>query len=367
MKDNFQDILKKYNDGTANAEEKKRVETWYLSLGKDRQPSDHEEITANFKTGQQEIRKIYPQRFSINIWKASAAAAAVLLILGVYFAVSRFQLHHESLVLQDSITAGQEIALLQMDGGQEIDLKLLELDSSLMGNGIAIKKLTEGRIQISQLSDIPTKRVENIIRTPKGGEFEVLMPDSSLIKLNAASEVYFYSDYNVVDREVKLLGEAFFDIHKSSKPFVVHTTDQRVTVLGTQFNIKAYADEAETTTRLLHGSVKVNSNNSADEIVMKPGDILIHNGSVMHLTTQENPKVDWVNKEIVFNQKSAEQIMNDIARWYNVEVYFENSAIKKNTFSGTISRYTDFNKVLEVLEKTESLKFEVEGRKITVK
>ena len=367
MKDNFQDMLKKYNDGTASAEERQRVEAWYLSLGKDRQPIRQEEITANFKTGQQEIRKLYPRHTRASLGKASAAAAAVLLIIGIYFGVNRFQAHQEAVALQDSITAGQEMALLQMEGGQKIDLKQLELDSSLTGNGMVIKKLTQGRIQISQFSDTPAKRTENVIRTPKGGEFEVLMPDNSLIKLNAASEVHFYSDYNIVNREVKLSGEAFFEIKKSGKPFVVHTTDQKVTVLGTQLNIKAYPDEAETTTKLLRGSVKVNSNNSAEEIVMKPGDLLLHKGSAMRLTAQENAKVDWVNKEIVFNEKSVEQIMNDIARWYNVEVYFENTALKNNTFSGTISRYTDFNKVLEVLEKTESLKFEVEGRKITIR
>lgn len=368
MKSDFQHLLQKYNDGTASPEERAIVEAWYLSLGGQSALPDEKEITAAFRSGEEELKTLYskPKVFVFSTWLKVAAAAIVL--LGVYFVYDLNRPTVSSVVLVDSITPGKEVALLQTASGEEIDLKHMQLGEEITSQGVAITKLANGRIKISKLeSDIPAVREENIIRTPKGGEFEIALPDNTLVKLNANSELHFYSDYDQTKREVKLSGEAYFDVEKSKKPFIVNSGNQQVTVLGTRFNIKAYPMEEEITTKLLHGSVKVKDITTHQELLMKPGDQVIRKNNEFIISNNDVKHIDWVNSEFSFRERPVKDIMKDIARWYDVEVVFENEQAKERTFTGTISRYSSFNKVIEVLEKTESLDFEINGRKITVR
>lgn len=368
MDPNFQDLLKRYNEDNVSPEERKQVEIWYLSIGKKPASVDQDELSHHFIDGQAEIKQLYKRSVITPLRKMVAAAAAVLIFgAGLYFMNNLSDGPEQSLVVVDSIFPGQETAVLHTDDGNDVDLKIMKSGAKITQGNIEIEKLADGKIKINQLADATEITQANVIKTPKGGEFEVMLPDGSLVKLNAESALTFYSAYNKNDRKVDLSGEAFFDVQKSKKPFIVSTNDQRVTVLGTKFNIKAYPNELETTTKLLRGSVKVNSRNSNREVLMKPGDQVVNKGDELLLTTTEKLKVDWVDREFVFNEKPAEELMNDIARWYNVEVVFENPELKQKSFTGSISRYADFNKIIEVLSATEVFKFKVEGRKVIVK
>jgi len=365
MGQDLKEALRKYNNGTADEQEKKLVEQWYLSLQGDKPTA--EELDDALTQGQAGLKKLYRAKPLPLYLKIAGIAAAIAIVFGIYRAAFHNNTSTDVLAARDSIVPGQEVALLKSDNNEEIDLRNMDLGSSFVDNGLEFKKSEEGKIKVQALPGSETKITQHLIRTPKGGEFEVELPDGSVVKLNAETELYFHSDYNSTNRQVRLSGEALFDIQKSTKPFIVSSATQKVTVLGTKFNIKAYPNEKETITKLLRGSVKVANNRSAEEVILKPGEQLINSNNKMILSTTANNKIDWDNSEFTFNTKSAEQIMNDIARWYNVEVVFENPELKNITYSGTISRYTDFNKVLEVLEKTGSLKFETEGRKITVR
>lgn len=366
MEHNLKEALRRYNNGTANEQEKKLVEEWYLSLEGDN-PTE-EEIETALIQGQAELKKLYPAKKTWPLYlKIASAAAAIALVFGIYLATIHRNAPSDTLAAQDNILPGQETALLRSGNNEEIDLRNMKPGSSFVDNGLEFQKSEEGKIKILALSAPEHNITEHLIRTPRGGEFEVELPDGSAVKLNAETELYFYSDYNNTNRQVRLSGEALFDIQKSTKPFIVSSATQNVTVLGTKFNIKAYTNEKETITKLLRGSVKVANNKTAEEIILKPGEQLVNTDNKMMLTTNANNKVDWENNEFIFTAKSAEQIMNDIARWYNVEVIFENTELKDITFTGSISRYTDFNKVLEVLQATGSLKFDIEGRKVIVR
>lgn len=370
MKRNFQHVLNKYNDGTASEEEKALVEDWYLALGKASDSPVESEIEEELVTGEEAMKQLYASNSRISYKMFTRVAAAVLVVVGVYFVYNSTKrvIPSDSVVLNDTIVPGKETALLQTANGEEIDLKKMDLGAEVTTHGVAIKKLANGRIQISKIDKNVSKiREESVIRTPKGGEFEVALPDNTLVKLNAGSELHFYSDYNEEKREVKLLGEAYFEVEKSKKPFVVSSQNQQVTVLGTKFNIKAYPQEDEITTKLIHGSVRVKDVTTNKEILMKPGDQVVNRKNEFTLSPQEKQHVDWINSEFVFTEKPVKDLMKDISRWYDVDVVFENEEAKNITFSGTISRYSSFNKVIEVLEKTESLKFEVNGRRIIVK
>ncbi|TDQ75437.1 FecR family protein [Sphingobacterium yanglingense] len=366
MDPNLQDLLKRYNEGSASPEEKRQVEAWYLSIGEKPQLIDQEILLAHFSEGKHEIQQLYKTKRIRPVWKNIAAAAVVLVfIAGAYFMRGVDTASDSQLVAKDSIQPGEETAIFSMANGEELDLKAMVAGATLHQGGVEIVKLATGGIQINQTG--ADELQPSTIKTPKGGEFDITLPDGSLVKLNADSELKLLAGYNKADRRIDLSGEAFFDVQKSSKPFVVRTAKQKVTVLGTQFNIKAYASELETTTKLLRGSVKVSSNVSGKEVLMKPGDQIVNKNDELLLSSKEKQQIDWVDKEFVFNEKTAEELMNDIARWYNLEVEFENDELKTKRFTGRIERYSKLTKVIAVLEATEVLNFEIEGRKIIVK
>ncbi len=368
MDRNFQDLLKRYNEGSVSPEEKKQIETWYLSLGEKPQSIDQEALSRHLAEGRNELQKIARPKRITPVWKRIAAAAAVLLIVaGIYLLRGTGDVSELQMTSIDSILPGEETAILRMTNGQDVDLKAMAVGTTFSQGGMEIVKLSTGGIQIKQFDVNPESIQPSIIRTPVGGEFEVTLPDGSLVKLNADSELKLLGGYNKEDRKIDLLGEAFFDVQKSTKPFIVNTANQKVTVLGTQFNIKAYANELNTTTRLLRGSVKVSNSTSGKEILMKPGDEVINRGHELMLSAMEKIEVDWVNREFVFNNKTAEELMNDIARWYNLEVVFEKPELKAKVFSGKVKRYAKFDKVMSILNATEAFDIEVEGRKVTIK
>lgn len=365
MKDDFDKILQKYNKGIASPQEIKLIEDWYLSIDKNVELTDIDEV---FLASKKEIQQQYPSKklFPMNKAAALIAAACVLIIAGLFLIQPNTAIPNDELATKGPILPGGDRALLTLEGGKELDLQDMVLGQSITQEGIEVSKVEEGKIVIKKLNSTEGRRAEHVIRTPKGGEFEFTLPDGTVIKLNAESEVYFYSDYNISAREVKLNGEAYFDVKKSTLPFRVNSTQQEIAVLGTKFNVKAYANEPQTTTKLISGSVLVTNKKSNDQIVMNPGDEIINTGLEMNKIGKAE-KVDWVNDEITFNQKSIGLIMNDLSRWYDVEVVFENDDLRDLTYTGTISRYTDFSNVLKVLEKTGSLKFEIKDRTITVK
>lgn len=366
MKDDFDKILQKYNKGTASPQEIKLIEDWYLSIDKNAELVDLEDI---FLTSKNELQKQYisKKHFSIRNTATIITAACALLIATLFFVLPNSK-KEEIAITVAPIVPGGDKALLTLEGGQELDLQDMVLGQSITQEGIEVSKVEEGKIVIKKLNSAVGRRAEHVIRTPKGGEFELTLPDGTIIKLNAESEVYFYSDYNIGSREVKLNGEAYFDVQKSTIPFLVKSDKQEISVLGTIFNVKAYLNESQTTTKLISGSVLVTNNKSKDQIIMQPGDEIINTGAEMKkIETEITERVDWVNDEIVFNQKNIGLIMNDISRWYDIDVVFENDTLRDLTYTGTIPRYTDFSNVLDVLEKTGSLKFEIKNRTVIVK
>ncbi|MBL1410239.1 FecR family protein [Sphingobacterium faecale] len=368
MDHNFQDLLKRYNEGNVSEEEREQVERWYLAVGEKPKSIDQDILQDHYTQGREEIKQLYKVRKLTPVWKQIASAAAILtLIVGVYLMRNTTQDTQQQLVSIDSILPGEETAVLRTDNGQEVDLKAMLVGARLNKGGMEIIKLATGGIQIRELENGGEEIEPSVIKTPRGAEFEVTLPDGSLVKLNADSELKLLAGYNKNERKVDLFGEAFFDVQKSNKPFIVSTANQKVTVLGTQFNIKAYASETETTTKLLRGSVKVSNNGTGKEIMMKPGDQVVNKGNELLLTSREKQQVDWVNKEFVFNEKTAEELMNDIGRWYNLEVEFEREDLKEKRFTGSIPRYSTFTKVVAVLEATDVLSFKIEGRKIIIK
>jgi len=201
-----------------------------------------------------------------------------------------------------------------------------------------------------------------------GGEYQVVLADGTKVWLNALSSIRFPTSFKGSERKVEITGEAYFEVAKNARmPFRVIGGSQTVEVLGTHFNINAYPDESAVATTLLEGSVKVAMHDGQAK-VLKPGEqalIFKENNSFRVKEVDAEDAVAWKNGYFQFNDDDLKTIMNQLSRWYNVEIVYQQANLDQK-FGGTISRSKNLSQVLRILELTGNVRFRVEGRRITV-
>lgn len=207
----------------------------------------------------------------------------------------------------------------------------------------------------------------NTLRTPRGGQFRLTLPDGSAVWLNAASSITYPTAFTGADRTVKVTGEAYFEIAKmANKPFRVKISETTIiNVLGTNFNINAYTDEPFTNTTLLEGSIGVMTGDN-QQVVLRPGQQARTTGTGVKVldNTDLDQVVAWKNGAFNFDGTDLSSVLRQLSRWYDVEVVFEGK-IPQRRFGGAIQRNLQLQQVLRILEKM-NIKFRMDGRKLIV-
>ncbi len=274
---------------------------------------------------------------------------------------------------RNDVQPGNDKAILQLADGRNIVLD--STDNGNIGNqgGTAVHKQDGIVLYNSPQQNNAATVAYNILRTPRGGQYQLQLPDGSRVWLNAQSSLRFPTAFTGNDRVVELMGEAYFEVAKNKeKPFKVITPREgQVEVLGTHFNINAYEDEAAITTTLLEGSVKVVNGQwsvaNGKTAILEPGqqaEIADNSPLTIHHSPDLEQVMAWKNGLFRFEDASVESIMRQIARWYDVEIVYEGKIDKQ--FIGTIPRQVPVSTVLKILESTGWVHFTIEGRKITV-
>lgn len=300
-------------------------------------------------------------------------AAVLLLFAGAIF----FKIHTEKQDLAADVRPGGNKAILTLADGSKIILDQAGEGNLAQQAGVQIVKTTNGQLVYSIKETAGSGKgtasnLTNTISTPRGGQYQVNLPDGTRVWLNAASSLKFPLSFaGLKERKVELKGEAYFEVEKdASKPFVVQSDQQIVQVLGTHFNINSYGDEPDTKTTLLEGAVKVTAVNGtkAEQAFLKPGQQAQINSASTHVNVvRVDPMVEiaWKNGQFFFENESIENIMKQISRWYDVEVIYEDEMAGKTVW-GSVTRYTNVSKVLSILELTGGIHFKIEGRRIIV-
>ncbi|MCW3467609.1 FecR family protein [Chitinophaga nivalis] len=206
----------------------------------------------------------------------------------------------------------------------------------------------------------------NLLRTPKGGQYQLLLPDGSKVWLNAASSLKFPTAFTTTTRQVELSGEAYFEISNNARqPFEVIANNTNITVLGTRFNIMAYQNETAVKTTLLQGAVKVSR--QQESRLLKPGEQSLFPADG-DLQVIENADVElavaWKNGFTSFRSADIRTIMRQVERWYDVEVVY-NGHIPERTFTGDIPRDAQLTELLKLLEVSK-IHFSMEGNQLVV-
>jgi len=308
---------------------------------------------------------------TLRIWPRVAAAAAIILMVGgVLIYYNHKSVTQQSQFVKNDIRPGGNKAILTLANGQKISLTDAATGAIAKQAGVSIIKAASGQLiySISNTNHTLGESVFNMVETPKGGQYQVKLPDGTEVWLNAASSLRYPATFeSQKQRKVELTGEGYFEVAKDkTHPFIVKTDKEDVEVLGTHFNINAYSNEPDIKTTLLEGLVQVRAGDG-NNVRIKPGEraILKKSGKIEVGTTDVEEAVAWKNGKFVFTSESIESIMRKLARWYDVEVVYEGD-FSDRPFTGSISRFDNISKILDKITFTQAIHFKVEGRRVTV-
>ena len=210
------------------------------------------------------------------------------------------------------------------------------------------------------------EREYNTIIVPRGGEYVIQLSDGTKVWLNAESELRYPVSFGDGERGVYLTGEAYFQVERNeSHPFTVTSGDHRITVLGTEFCVRAYKDESRILTTLEKGRVSVNSGMESVQLI--PGEQSSVEGSLIKVESVDTQiYTAWRNKKYIFQEQSLGEILNTLSRWYDMRVSFDEDEFKNYRFTGELMKYSSINDFLKKLEELEKVSFKIDGRVVNV-
>jgi transmembrane sensor len=269
--------------------------------------------------------------------------------------------------IKNDIAPGINKATLLLGDGSQITLDSSRSGTLAQQGNVKILQLDSGQLAYSGIASSSETVQYNVLTTPRGGEYQVTLPDGTKAWLNAASSLKFPTTFTGKNRTVELSGEAYFEVAaNAAKPFIVHTSQSTIEVLGTHFNINAYHDERAILTTLLEGAVKVSNNDN--QTILAPGQqasINTATGKLQVKTVDTEEAVAWKNDQFAFHDMDLPTIMRQIARWYDVEIVYAGNT-PADEINGKISRNYNISQVLKMLEYTAGIKYTVEGHKVTI-
>lgn len=311
-------------------------------------------------------------------WRRIAAVAAIVLVVGagIFFSASLHpKFNPGSPEYANDVKPGKNTATLTLPDGKAINLSEAKTGVVIAASSL---KYNDG----SALESRDLKAMDNLtITTPRGGTYQITLPDGTKVWLNAASRVTYIAPLTVRGgrRTIKLDGEAYFEVAKNeSQPFVVKSKNQEITVLGTHFNVSAYDDEHNIKTTLLEGSVKLNTQTKtaahpdsdpdlSEVTILKPNQQAVNTGNSIHVKQVDVSKVvAWKDGDFMFKRESLGEIMRSVSRWYNIDVVYAEGVDVNETFSGVVSRSKNISEVLKLMGLNGQLKFKIEKTQITI-
>ncbi|MEN5087080.1 FecR domain-containing protein [Sphingobacterium faecium] len=189
------------------------------------------------------------------------------------------------------------------------------------------------------------------IETPRGGVYDVILPDGTRVKLNASTTLRYPTVFAADKREVRVDGEAYFEVAKrKNQPFIVETANQQVSVLGTHFNVNTYGNKSEMKTTLQEGKVQVKELTSGKHIILLPGyQSLVNKGKLISRAVDVNQEMAWIHGRFNFDGKSLYEVMDELSRWYNVDVEYRGEIPDVEFFGGTY-RTSKLSTILKILK-----------------
>lgn len=307
---------------------------------------------------------------------AAAAAIFILLSIGTYFFYNKKDIQLKSVQNKPAqdILPGRNKAILTLSDGSKIILNDAKTGEIAKQAGISVMKAADGQL-VYTITDAGSTAengevLYNTIETPRGGQYQVNLPDGSKVWLNAASSLIYPTQFKGNERKVEVSGEAYFEVTPNKlMPFLVKSRDQMIEVLGTHFNVNAYTDEPVIRTTLLEGLVSITPNSSTglEHKILRPGQESILGENRIKIQEADIESVmAWKNGDFVFKEESLASIMRKVSKWYDIEVVYQEGINEKLMFSGLVSRSRNISAILSNMELTGKVHFKIEGRRVII-
>ncbi|MBV7532179.1 FecR family protein [Chitinophaga sp. sic0106] len=311
---------------------------------------------------QPKVRRLQP------LW--AAAAAAILLLGGAVF----YFLHQQKTAMplakvvnasyKNDVMPGVTGATLTLADGTVVPLDSAGSQLSLVQGSTQVSAVN-GTIAYSGAVTSPEKIIYNTLTTRRGQQYPLRLSDGSLVILDAGSSITYPVGFPADRREVQVHGQAWFEITAdAARPFTVKNDEISIAVLGTSFNVKAYEEESGLEVTLVAGSVRV-SNGSSNKVLM-PGQQAVLSGNDIKVNANAaiSEATAWKDGNFEYKSRSLTHVMQDVARWYDIEIVYD-GAKPTDTFTGGFSRSITLTELLTILEMSR-IHFKLEGRKLTV-
>ena len=367
-------IIKRLSEEHLSEEESAFFDKWYQNSSNREYYNDllkiHSGIIASQVKERIDKRKAWNQvrpARKISLIRTLLKFAAIMILplsLGVFLLI-RENKQEKVVYAEVPVQPGKKQAVLTLSSGQQV--MLADTIVHVNEKGMVISNFPDKELVYKIMNDtMKTETIYNTVTVPRGGEYKLVLADGTIVWLNSDSHIRYPVTFSGNTRQVELEGEAYFEVAKDvEKPFIVRMNEYNVRVTGTQFNVRNYSNESLATT-LVEGGVQIERKGKVDRL--RPGQqAVLENNEIRIRVVNVEEQVAWRHGAFGFTQCRLENIMEELARWYDVDVFYMNQQVKDYHFSAWFKRSSSINEVINILEKTKKISLDLKGRILTVK
>lgn len=367
-------IIKRLSEEHLSKEESVFFDKWYQNSSNREYYNDLLKIRSGIIASQVKERidkrkawnQVHPAR-KISLIRTLLKFAAIMILplsLGVFLLI-RENKQEKVVYAEVPVQPGRKQAVLTLSSGQQV--MLADTIVHVNEKGMVISNFPDKELVYKIMNDtMKTETIYNTVTVPRGGEYKLVLADGTIVWLNSDSHIRYPVTFSGNTRQVELEGEAYFEVAKDvEKPFIVRMNEYNVRVTGTQFNVRNYLNESLATT-LVEGGVQIERKGKVDRL--RPGQqAVLENNEIRIRVVNVEEQVAWRHGAFGFTQCRLENIMEELARWYDVDVFYMNQQVKDYHFSAWFKRSSSINEVINILEKTKKVSLDLKGRILTVK
>ncbi len=371
-----------YCSGTLDGEEERQLHEWMDESEENRQffiegvkmVREYQMVANSDKRASDSLKRVQEKiriRGRRKLWIQITAAASVVLLFSLSYMFFYISESREDFSELMKVHAGGTKATLIVADGIQVDLTQDNLQEVIGQYGVTVMNDNENELRYDcvEINDeTEEKPMFHTISAPVGGEYHFTLADGTMVWLNSSSQLTFPTRFTGSTREVIVEGEVYFEVqHDENRPFIVWVGDMNVQVLGTKFCISAYPENEGIMTTLVQGAVQVTSGDK--QVVLQPGYQAVvdqHSGVIKQRAVELSLYTSWVQGVFEYENMELNDIMIQLARWYDVQFTFSAPEYKERCFTGVVRKYEDLDDVLDMIEKTTNVKFIVNGRNVTI-
>lgn len=375
--DRYGALLRKYLDGELTGDERRQLGEWLWADRSNRELlkrlrsvdslRERHEMRQQVDAGHEFrlLSRRYPRlkrRKISRLWRYAVAVSVLLAVAGGNVWLNKMRVPGKEIMVP--VAPGKAHALLTTADGKVMPIGLDEGVKGVSGFRVqdSVKRL------ICEKSDTRHATIRyHRLDVPRGGEFNVLLADGTRVRLNSESYIRFPESFGDSVRSVEVGGEVYLEVARdAARPFIVDAGKMKTRVLGTRFGVRVYPGEDEWTTTLAEGSVRVDLERCS--LILKPGQqARARGGQLEKLEVDVDKELAWVRGLFVFEHDRLIRVTERLSRWYDVVFRFDDASLKSYQFTGTVSRDMGIDKILDLIERMNVVKFEKKDSYIVIK